>query len=398
MRCTATELEIETIISRINMNDMDLQPDFQRGEVWSTPKKKKLIDSILRGWRIPPIHVIENNNYVDEVLDGQQRLATIRDFLNDLIKIDGNLSPIDNIITKLDGKTFSQLDLDTQRRFRKYSVTLIRLTQYTPEEPAELFYRLNQPATLTSAEQRNAFVGDTRNQIRELVETFENYGASKDTLGFSNSRMAYDDIISKFCFVLERGTIKKKITSTDISEKYRKNEPFSMNVFYEAKSILQFFIESANVSKKTYNKRLTLNKATLFSWLIVLNRYMNKLNPNEMAELLFEFEHARQLAKGKTEENIFSNINNNINLSLKYPFYQSMFLIFNQRASMGSTDATSIIYRDIILEIFILLYFKDKHLNDELFNNVLKVYERNQNISLTIEIISDIYSWGDIKW
>jgi hypothetical protein len=29
---------------------LDLQPDFQRGSVWSRPKQRLLIDSILRSW------------------------------------------------------------------------------------------------------------------------------------------------------------------------------------------------------------------------------------------------------------------------------------------------------------------------------------------------------------
>ena len=52
-----------------------------------------------------------------------------------------------------------------QRQFRQYSIVIIRLTEYQPEEPAELFYRLNQPTTLTSAEQRNAYIGVTRDQV-----------------------------------------------------------------------------------------------------------------------------------------------------------------------------------------------------------------------------------------
>src|SRR5262249_53423944 len=48
-----------TIVSRINSGDINLQPHFQRGEVWSEAKRQKLIDSILRDWRVPPIHVIE---------------------------------------------------------------------------------------------------------------------------------------------------------------------------------------------------------------------------------------------------------------------------------------------------------------------------------------------------
>ena len=62
---------------------MDLQPDFQRGEIWT--HQKRLIDSILMGWRIPPIHVVKSSEIIDEVLDGQQRLAAIRDFSDNVI-------------------------------------------------------------------------------------------------------------------------------------------------------------------------------------------------------------------------------------------------------------------------------------------------------------------------
>lgn len=394
MKCSVSELEIETIFSRIMSQDIDLKPDFQRGEVWSISKKRKLIDSILRGWRIPPVHMIENGQYVDEVLDGQQRLATIRDFLANDIRIDGNLSPIDKNILEMDGLVFSQLDNEAKRKFKKYSVTIVRLTEYTAEEPAELFFRLNQPATLTSAEQRNAFIGDTRNQIRNLVEIFEEAGAKKETIGFSNSRMAYDDIISKFCFILEAGTLKKKITSMDISEKYRTNKPFNQSVITRAEEILLFFIESAKKSLNDYNRKLSLNKATLFSWLIFINRHINKLDKEELAELLYEFEHARHIVKGKEKVNLFTNGDYQLDILKEYPFYQSMFLIFNQRASMGSTDATSIIYRDIILELFMTIYFKGKSYNTKFNNYLLNTYKEKQNLSNMIEEISNEFNWG----
>ncbi|WEL43147.1 DUF262 domain-containing protein [Pseudomonas sp. CBSPBW29] len=82
MRLIPSDPDVETLVSRINSGEVDLQPDFQRGEVWSKSKKQRLIDSILRDWHVPPIHVIEDN-YTGrlEVLDGQQRLAAIRDFV-----------------------------------------------------------------------------------------------------------------------------------------------------------------------------------------------------------------------------------------------------------------------------------------------------------------------------
>lgn len=395
MKCTATELEIETLNNRIRSKDIDLQPDFQRGEVWSAQKKKKLIDSILRGWRIPPIHVIENkHNFIDEVLDGQQRLATIRDFLNDLIKIDGNLQPIDQRIEALDGLLFSQLELDEQRRFKKYSITIIRLTEYTPAEPAELFYRLNQPASLTSAEQRNAFIGDTRNQVRDLVESFEKFGARKETIGFSNSRMAYDDVISKFCFTLETDTLRKKITSTDISNKYRQNNPFDYRIYDEAQSILTFFMRSVVQSQIQHSKKLSLNKATLYSWLIFVKRYFDIIHENELGKLIFEFEIERELAKGKGHEiTIFDDYISRYDAS-SYPYYENMFLLFNQKASMGSTDVTSIIFRDIILEIFMGISNYAKVKDKRLISNLNDLYAKTQNFPLSIEKIADLSNWG----
>jgi hypothetical protein len=393
MKCTATELEVETIFNRINSNDISLQPDFQRGEVWSSQKKKKLIDSILRGWRIPPIHVIENkDSFIDEVLDGQQRLATIRDFMNNKIKIDGTLMPLNTDIEFLHGRTFSELDIETQRRFKKYSVTIIRLTEYTPEEPAELFYRLNQPASLTSAEQRNAFIGDTRNQIRELVHTFESNGADKESIGFSNSRMAYDDIISKFCYTLETGSLRRKITSTDISEKYRNNKAFSPYVYENASNVLSFFSKSVTHYSNYGLRKLSLNKATLFSWLVFTKRHINVLSYEQLSQLIFQFEFEREYAKGKARNNLFETSSPYFD---KYIFYENMFLLFNQRASMGSTDATSIMIRDIILEIFACINIKEKF-NQEVFEKFSCIYSEVQNLPHSIDRTIEITNWGRV--
>ena len=89
----------------------------------------------------------------------------------------------------MDGKKFSQLDAYWQRKINAYAINIIRLTEYKPEEPAELFFRLNQPTSLTSAEQRNAFIGEPRDQVKELSKNFEAMGADKESIGFSNSRV-----------------------------------------------------------------------------------------------------------------------------------------------------------------------------------------------------------------
>lgn len=388
MKCQTTELEIETLVNRIKNGDMDLQPDFQRGEIWPTQKKKKLIDSILRGWRIPPIHVVLNSKAIDEVLDGQQRLAAIRDFYDNIICVDGQIEPFDNAIAELNGMLYRDLPKEWQRRFRQYSVNIVRLTEFKPEEPAELFYRLNQPSALTSAEQRNAYIGITRDQVKKLSDTFISLGASKDLIGFSNSRLAYDEIISKFCYTVEIATLKRKITSTDISEKYRKGEPFSDECIEIVSETIQKFLGCIH---NWSDFKFLFNKATLFSWVIFIRQNLY-IADDELTKIIVYFEFCRAYIKGKYKKvgEVYAETYKQLQKQL--PFFEIMLNTFNQRSSMGSTDALSIIYRDIIISIF-----KDALLGNE--TDHLKCatdsFEKFGNMNNVLETMVEKYNWGE---
>lgn len=392
MICQPTDVELETIISRIKNKDINLQPNFQRGEVWSENKKKKLIDSILRGWKIPPIHVILGNNNTDEVLDGQQRLASIREFFNNNIRIDGTIQPIDDEILKLDGLRYEELPIEIQRKLRRYSITLIRLSDYKAEEPAELFYRLNQPATLTAAEQRNAYIGETRNQIKRLVEEFESIGGTKENVGFSNSRLAYDEIISKFAYMIEINTLRKKVTAGDISKKYRDAIPYSNETIEVVRKALKTYIECMKKIRKDYDYCPKHSKATLISWLIYVTK--SDRNIEEIETIMYRFESTRDYLKGKIAEKRETDDYSFFikNMIEKYMFTDAMMNIYNQRASMGSTDALSVIYRDIILSIFTDMLFDEKGM---LLLETIENFKQLQNMNSVLDEINNNHSWGD---
>lgn len=390
MKCESTDIEIETLVNRIKNEDMDLQPDFQRGEIWTRQKKQKLIDSIIRGWKIPPIHVIHNHDTaVDEVLDGQQRLVTIKDFYNNELCIDGNIQPEDARVRELDGLCYMDLPKDMQRRFRQYSIVVIRLTEYNPEEPAELFYRLNQPMSLTSAEQRNAYIGVTRDQIRGLTNKFMNLGAGKESIGFSNSRMAYDEVISKFCYTIEKGTLKKKITSNDISNQYRQAIPFSERCISVADKTLEKFMECV---RDWEDYRLVFNKATLFSWFIYICKNLT-LDNQKMKRIITGFEFCRAYVKGKYKKVDEQYINQFLRMQKNNPFFELMLNTFNQRSSMGSTDALSIIYRDIIITIFREMILEDE---TSLLFFAQNLFRDKESLNDTLEEIVVKYNWGDV--
>jgi hypothetical protein len=169
MKLLPSDPDIQTIVARIKSEDLDLQPNFQRGEVWATSKKKKLIDSILRDWHVPPIHVVVGQEGKQEVLDGQQRLVAIRDFVDGQFRVDGSSEPFDPNIQRLDGLKYLELPAETKRAFDQFTIRMFRLVDYRPGEPGELFFRLNQMTYLTAAEQRNAFFGLSANKLDPLL-------------------------------------------------------------------------------------------------------------------------------------------------------------------------------------------------------------------------------------
>src|SRR5712692_6034340 len=82
MRMTAGRRALDKIYKRRDRYDI---PDWQREPVWDQLKKQQLIDSILRGWKLPKFYFVKTSEDEYEVVDGQQRLQAIYEFfLNEL--------------------------------------------------------------------------------------------------------------------------------------------------------------------------------------------------------------------------------------------------------------------------------------------------------------------------
>lgn len=323
MKLAPTEPDVRTVVDRIERGDIDLQPEFQRQEVWSTNKKKRLIDTVLRGWSIPPVHLVEISDSRLEVLDGQQRLAALRDFLNNKFSIDGKITPYDANVEDLHGKFYKQLDHSTRRRVDQFGLRCFRITDYSPEEPSELFYRLNQPTMLTAGEQRNALFGPARQQLKELVARFEESGNTRETLGFSNIRLAYDDVLARLLYFLEAGNFGSKSTENRISERFRSQDPFPNTVVERAHQSILLFSSSRERARPT-----RFNKANLLSWLIFFSRFQNDLPINY---------NAVQIYTDASKANYTAH------------FITEAAGLFDDRSSLRVTDVSSVVYRDFVL-------------------------------------------------
>lgn len=80
----STDWTTETIINQIHKGNIELNPNFQRRDAWTSKEKSRFIESLMLGFPIPPIVLAVNNldrgKYI--VLDGKQRLLSLYSFFS----------------------------------------------------------------------------------------------------------------------------------------------------------------------------------------------------------------------------------------------------------------------------------------------------------------------------
>ncbi|MEX5236135.1 DUF262 domain-containing protein [Kocuria arenosa] len=341
MKLQRSDPEIDTIVSRIRNDELDLQPEFQRGEIWDLKRQQRLIDTVLRRWYVPAVHIVETADG-EVVLDGQQRLAAIRSFYDGEFPIDGFIDPLSESVSRLHGLRYSQLDAGTQRTIGRFVIPFITLSDYDPAEPNELFFRLNQSYNLTPPEKRNALHGPARDQVKGLVREFESNGLlTPKTVGFNNNRLAYDDIVARACVSLQFDTLRKHINNAVVEDFYRQNQGFSEHITdaleQGGKALLQEILRSPD--------RIKFNKGTLQTWLVYCAWAPRQTGPLPDG-LLSQFESMRlAVRRGETET---KNLPRAI---------QSILALYDDRASYRVTDVSSVLIRDLAIHVFSHLLF-----------------------------------------
>ena len=172
------------------------------------------------------------------------------------------------------------------------------------------------------------------------MKSLEIKGLDKGFLGFSNSRMAYDDVLSRTALAIERRSLTEKITSGDLTELYRKDSALradTMELIGAAISLLATSTRRESLTAK-------FNKATAFSWLIFLVRAKlhnySPLSNRELSGFLSFFEETR----GKAVHGA-----NSMRLLANCAPVGRLFSIYESRSSARVADVSSVMLRDAII-------------------------------------------------
>lgn len=142
---------------------LNLRPEYQRRLRWTSVQKSKLIESLLLNIPVPPIFLYESDAARYEVMDGQQRLNAVREF----IAGDFGLSSL-SVLRPLNGLRYSRCPPRIKRALDRASLSAIVLLLESEKDATTgqltltdirrfIFDRLNTGGTkLNPQEIRNA--------------------------------------------------------------------------------------------------------------------------------------------------------------------------------------------------------------------------------------------------
>ena len=190
-----------------------VDPAWQRGPAWKTPRQVLLIDSILRGMDVPKVYLRRmpaGGAYAFEAVDGQQRLRAMWAFRDGALALTHpeRLPPIDG--HGVDGVSFGDLHQTLRDRFDAFEVSVAEIVEGTPDEVTNLFARLQMGVALNPAELRNAMLGPMRHLVDSVASSHEFFLDSR----IPDQRYKRQDFAAHaFAMAVHRGRFDIKATN-----------------------------------------------------------------------------------------------------------------------------------------------------------------------------------------
>lgn len=252
MEMTSERRAIDKIFRRRDRYDI---PDWQRQEVWNRDKKQRLIDSILRGWKLPKFYFVEAAGDTYLVEDGQQRLNAIWEFFSNELPLSSDSEE------EFGGRFYRDLPRKIADSFDDFEIEYDIISDAKDEDLKEFFQRLQEGMPLTSSEKLNA----VPSKLTDFCHTMANHGFFKHTVAIPNTRYAHFDILAKVATIEIEG-LGGGLRLEDIREVFQSQSAFapSSGAGKRIKAALDF------LNKAFKNRGSSLRTRTIVQSLITL--------------------------------------------------------------------------------------------------------------------------------
>ena len=132
---------VSDLVQWMREQTLILNPEFQRRNIWPEPAKSYFINTLLEDLPIPNIYMRSVTDPTvmktyREVVDGQQRLRTIRDFVDNRFRLGRNAD-------LFAGMKYEDLEESDKTRLLAYQIGVEQLYDATDDKVLDIFNRLN---------------------------------------------------------------------------------------------------------------------------------------------------------------------------------------------------------------------------------------------------------------
>ncbi|WP_429962054.1 DUF262 domain-containing protein [Enterococcus sp. AZ083] len=170
---------VQDISQKFSNELLIVDPSYQRRKVWNPQDKVRLIETILLGLVMPEVFFWSSEtdpmtgNTITHIVDGQQRITTIIEFVNNEFSLNERFFLDDDMKNNYAGKYFEDLDTETKINFWNYQIFIINIDRSLQKDDIKnLFYRVNLTNySLNSQEKLNSTdskFGDLAIKLSEL--------------------------------------------------------------------------------------------------------------------------------------------------------------------------------------------------------------------------------------
>ncbi len=142
------DYNVSTIVAALEDGTINI-PEFQRNYVWNNAQASRLIESLIIQCPIPVVYLSHRPDEVLDVVDGNQRLNSLRRFLKNEFRLVGLTA-----YPEIEGNYFNELDPRFQRHITNRTIRcLIILKDTHPQVKFDVFERLNSGAVKLNAQE-----------------------------------------------------------------------------------------------------------------------------------------------------------------------------------------------------------------------------------------------------
>ncbi len=186
------DFSISTLVNHLKDQAIVI-PEFQRNYVWNRGQASRLIESLIIQCPIPVIYLNQERDETLSVIDGNQRLTSIKLFFEDGFELQGLTA-----YPELEGNSFSDLDPRFRRHIQNRTLRCITILKEThPQIKFDVFERINTGAVqLNPQEVRH---GVYHGPLMKFVDDLSNEKIWKSISGHRNdTRMKGGEMVLRY--------------------------------------------------------------------------------------------------------------------------------------------------------------------------------------------------------